>query len=125
MASIEGLWLLDADAVKREENVFVDAFPYVGSRCLIKVKHREILRALRTYNKELRLHGRPRLQDLYRTVFTAAIDARVDDIYSKAQDGDVRQWQNFCDDIVILACLRQVLFNYQIRITPPTGAGPA
>ena len=116
MTSTEGLRLLRADGVKREQDVFVDAFPYVGKSCLIKVKHREILRALRSYNKELRLNGRPRLQDLYRTVFTAAIDARVEDIYSKAQEGDARQWRNFCEDIVILACLRQVLFDYHIRI---------
>lgn len=101
-----------------EDDMFVDAFPYVGKRCYISVKNGEVLECLNDF------HTREEdLRAVYRSAVTTAIDADVDKIYADAVSGETRAWRNFCNDIVIVAVLRQMLYDFKIRIVFPRTIG--
>jgi len=110
--------MLAAHEVRRGQEVFVDAFPYVGKQCFVKTKHRQVMQCIKRFKRDLEIQGRAAMQSMYRSIFTAAIEADVDVIYDKAAEGDTMEWQNFCDDIVLLAALRHLLFGAMIEIIP-------
>jgi hypothetical protein len=57
-------------------------------------------------------------KQVFGSVWRAIKDIKIDEVY---QAGG-QDWQNFCDDVVIFLCCRQVLFGTPIPIcaNPPT-----
>ena len=75
---------------------------------------------VKTDEKTLRyyLKNKSHAKQIFGTVWKAIKDVQIDKLYTKGGE----DWDNFCDDIIIFMCCRQILFGTPIPIcaNPPT-----
>ena len=95
-------------------NAYVQAFPLLGKNAIVRTTHEEIADQIDTCRREMAIFGRDKLHCIYRHIYKVAIDYQiqvVDDSEEKKKN-----WQNFCDDVVLLCVLRLVLFGKLIPV---------
>ena len=90
-----------------EDDLFLDAFPYIGKPVLVTVKHGWVMEALEVCYEQARI-DRHKLQKLYSTALAAAIDADLAEPESAS---------HFCSSLFMVAVLRRVLVGSDICIS--------
>ena len=100
-----------------------DAKVYVSnlihSDVLVETSHKNIVDSIQMMKEQLRQDGKQEFMHCFRSIASAIRSVDVDKIHSGMRIGrsdDVQAWQDFCDDTVLHAVARFVLWKRMIPI---------
>lgn len=88
----------------------------------VQTTNQYIMDCLSDLKGQLRRDGKPDFMRFYRSVSEALLEADVDQIYKQMKEGDKeakKTWQNVCDDTILHALARQILWKRPIVISTP------
>ena len=94
---------------KMNEKIFVTSALLIKDAVVVQTTNKEIYDNI----ENLKNMDKTELIALSNKVYKIIISTNVDSIYNKK-----KEWQNFCDDLIIVYATRNVLYNSPIPIMP-------
>lgn len=104
-----------ADDFSDDQTLYVDAFALTGKSVAVGTTNKTILDCLNSLEND----SKEELREIYRSIYKAIIDFDDDKVVERIRKGDVKakkEWQNFCDDVVLGYCVRLMLHQKEIPV---------
>lgn len=105
--------ITEALAMPKTQYMYVNAFEIVGEHVAVRTTHGEVMDCL----DEIGGNTMEEQKTIYRRVVTTLRRLAFDkEKFNKMYDKNDKNWQNFCDDVVLAYCVRCVLHNKPIPV---------
>ena len=86
---------------------------------IVETTNEKMLKTIKDLRDQLRQDGKDAFMHVFRSISSAVRDANTDTLYKGKRMGKkraIKEWQNLCDDIVLLAACRHVLWRKPVPI---------